>query len=80
MPRKPSLWLITVFGLGAALAAGQASTVPTTEFTVTGDVVAPTTYTLSALEALPPTTETVTFQTMSGPQTGPSPALRSGPC
>jgi hypothetical protein len=70
MPRKPSHWLIAVFGLGAALAAGQASATATTEFTVIGDVVAPTTYTLPTLAALPPTTETVAFQTMSGPRTG----------
>ena len=70
MPRKFSHWLIAIFGLGAALAVGRASAAPTTEFTVTGDVVSPATYTLSDLQALPPTTETVTFQTMTGPQTG----------
>src|SRR5215471_1703806 len=53
-----------------AVVTAQAGAVPTTEFTVTGDVIAPATYALSDLQALPPTTETVTFQTMSGPQTG----------
>jgi DMSO/TMAO reductase YedYZ molybdopterin-dependent catalytic subunit len=71
MLRMPSQWLVAIFGFGvSALVAGQTSAGPTTQFTVTGDVVAPPTYTLSTLEALPPTTETVTFQTMSGPQTG----------
>jgi DMSO/TMAO reductase YedYZ molybdopterin-dependent catalytic subunit len=71
MPRMPSRWLIAILCFGIlALATRQASAVPTTEFTVTGDVVAPATYTLPTLVALPPTTETVTFQTMSGPQTG----------
>src|SRR5208283_3470493 len=46
-----------------------ASAVPTTQFTVTGDVVAPTTYTPSSLQTLPATTETVTFQNGAGPQT-----------
>src|SRR5712672_3555931 len=71
MLRMPSQWLVAICGFGvSALVAGQASAGPTTQFTVTGDVVAPATYTLATLEALPPTTETVTFQTMSGPQTG----------
>jgi DMSO/TMAO reductase YedYZ molybdopterin-dependent catalytic subunit len=60
-----------VFGLGIlALVAGQAMAGPTTQFTVTGDVVSPATYDVVTLGSLPPTTETVTFQTMSGPQTG----------
>jgi DMSO/TMAO reductase YedYZ molybdopterin-dependent catalytic subunit len=71
MLRMPSQWLVAICGFGvSALVGGQASAGPTTQFTVTGDVVAPATYTLATLEALPPTTETVTFQTMSGPQTG----------
>ena len=71
MPRIPSFWLSAIVGLGIpALAVGPAGAVPTTEFTLTGDVVAPATYTLPTLEALPPTTETVTYQTVSGPQTG----------
>jgi len=53
-----------------AIVARHATAGPTTEFTVTGDVVAPAAYDLAALGALPPTIETVTFQTMSGPQTG----------
>jgi hypothetical protein len=60
-----------VFGLGVlTLVAGQAIAGPTTEFTVTGDVVSPAIYDQTGLGSLPPTTETVTFQTMSGPQTG----------
>jgi hypothetical protein len=67
----PSRLLISILCLELfALGARQLSAAPTTEFTVTGDVTAPATYTLSGLQALPPTTETVTFQTMSGPQTG----------
>ena len=57
MPRMPSRWLIAILCFGIlALATRQASAVPTTEFTVTGDVVAPATYTLPTLVALPPTT------------------------
>jgi DMSO/TMAO reductase YedYZ molybdopterin-dependent catalytic subunit len=60
-----------VFGLGIlSLVMGQATAGPTTEFTVTGDVISPATYDLAGLGSLPPTTETVTFQTMNGPQTG----------
>ena len=60
-----------VFGLGVlALVTGQATAGPTTEFTVTGDVAAPATYDLATLGSLPSRTETVTFQTMTGPQTG----------
>src|ERR1700730_12667704 len=60
-----------VFGLGIlSLVMGQATGGPTTEFTVTGDVISPSTYDLAGLGSLPPTTETVTFQTMNGPQTG----------
>src|ERR1700724_17360 len=62
-----------VFGLGVlALVTGQATAGPTTEFTVTGDVAAPATYDLATLGSLSPATETVTFQTMTGPQTGTS--------
>jgi DMSO/TMAO reductase YedYZ molybdopterin-dependent catalytic subunit len=71
MPRMTSRWLIAFLALVIpALPAGHASAGPTTQFSVTGDVVSPATYTLSDLQALPPTTETVTFQTMTGPQTG----------
>jgi len=60
---------VLAFGVLAVVTA-QASAGPTTDFTVTGDIVAPATYDLATLAALPATTETVTFQTMSGPQTG----------
>jgi DMSO/TMAO reductase YedYZ molybdopterin-dependent catalytic subunit len=70
MSMMPGRWLIAIMGLAIpAFAAGQASGGPTTQFTVTGAVVAPATYTLSTLQSLPSTTETVTFQTMAGPQT-----------
>jgi DMSO/TMAO reductase YedYZ molybdopterin-dependent catalytic subunit len=60
-----------VFGVGIlSLVVGQATAGPTTEFTVTGDVISPATYDLAGLGSLALTTETVTFQTMSGPQTG----------
>jgi len=52
-------------GLRGVLAIGvvgivtaQAGAGPTTDFTVTGDVVAPATYDLATLGSLPPTTET----------------------
>ncbi len=51
-------------------AASETKAGPTTQFTVTGDVTAPATYTPSNLPLLPPTTETVTYQTGGGPQTG----------
>jgi len=71
MQKKHSFWLRTLLGFGIPLLlTAHASAVPTTEFTVTGDVVAPATYTLSTLQTLPATTETVTFQTGGGPQTG----------
>jgi DMSO/TMAO reductase YedYZ molybdopterin-dependent catalytic subunit len=66
-----SFCLAAIAGLGILTATGsEAKAVPTTQFTVTGDVVAPATYGPSALQSLPPTTETVTFQTGSGPQSG----------
>jgi DMSO/TMAO reductase YedYZ molybdopterin-dependent catalytic subunit len=71
MRRTVRAGLSGVFGLGIlTLVTGQAIGGPTTEFTVTGDVVSPATYDQAELGSLPPTTETVTFQTMSGPQTG----------
>jgi hypothetical protein len=64
-------WLAAFVGLGiSVLGAGPATAVPTTEFAVTGDVIAPTTYDLAALGALPARTETVTFKTGAGPHTG----------
>src|SRR5215831_13193840 len=70
MSCTPSRLFIAILCLGfAAFSVPRSSATPTTEFTVTGNVTAPVTYTLSGLQALPPTTETVTFQTMSGPQT-----------
>jgi hypothetical protein len=70
-----------VFGLGLLmLVTGQAIAGPTTEFTVTGDVVSPATYDLAGLRSLPPTTETASFQTMSGPQTGSFTGRPCGPC
>lgn len=60
--------------VGAAFLAGwgwNAAAAPlTTQFTVTGDVTAPATYDDASLSALPATTETVTYQTGVGPQTG----------
>src|SRR5262245_35529579 len=71
MRRINLFWLSAFVGLGiSALGAGPAAAVPTTEFIVTGDVVAPATYDLAALSALPATTETVTFKTGAGPHTG----------
>ena len=71
MRRTVRAGLSGLCGLGILiLVTGQAMAGPTTEFTVTGDVVSPATYDLAGLGSLPPTTETVTFQTMSGPQTG----------
>ena len=60
--------------IGAALLSGWGRTAAanpvTTQFTVTGDVTAPATYNNSSLSVLPATTETVTYQTGGGPQTG----------
>jgi len=68
--KSVSMGLVGVFGLGIVALAGEANAVPTTELTVTGDVVAPATYTLATLQLLPPTTETVTYKTAGGAQTG----------
>jgi len=66
-----SIGWASVLGFGLlVVAARPAESVPTTEFSVTGDVVAPASYTFSSLQPLPATTETVTFQTGGGPQTG----------
>jgi DMSO/TMAO reductase YedYZ molybdopterin-dependent catalytic subunit len=71
MNRICSSCLAAVAGLGILIGAGSvAKAVPTTQFTVTGDVNAPATYGLDALQLLPTTTEAVTFQTGGGPQTG----------
>ena len=71
MQRIHWLCLAAFVGLGiSALGGGPATAVPTTEFTVTGDVTAPATYDLGELSALPATTETVTFKTGAGPHTG----------
>jgi len=60
--------------VGAVLLAGSgwhADAGPVTmQFTVTGAVTAPATYTLSNLSALPATTEFVTYQTGGATQTG----------
>jgi PEP-CTERM motif len=64
-------WPAAILGLAIlAVIAGPANAIPTTQFTVTGDGVAPTTYDLVTLSALPETTETVTFKTGAGPHTG----------
>ena len=67
--RSTGLGILTAVGL-LVVAARPVEAVPTTEFTVTGDVVVPQTYMLSTLQQLPAATETVTYQTGSGPQTG----------
>jgi len=62
---------LAAISLGIVAAPGwDAKAVPTTDFTVTGDLVAPARFQLAALGSLPAMTETVTFQTGSGPQTG----------
>jgi DMSO/TMAO reductase YedYZ molybdopterin-dependent catalytic subunit len=71
MYRAHFFGLAVVAGLGFLIVSGwEAKAAPTTQFTVTVDVSAPAVYGLAALESLPPTTETVTFQTGGGPQTG----------
>jgi len=68
MRRTVRVGLRGVLALGVlAVVTAQAGAGPTTDFTVTGDVIAPATYDLATLGALPPTNKTVTFQTMSGP-------------
>ena len=62
MPRAHLFGLVVIARLGVLAVTGWAAkAVPTTQFTVTGDVSAPATYGLAALESLPPTTETVTL-------------------
>jgi len=62
---------LAAISLGILAAPGwDAKADPTKDFTVTGDVVAPATFQLAALGSLLAMTETVTFQTGSGSQTG----------
>jgi DMSO/TMAO reductase YedYZ molybdopterin-dependent catalytic subunit len=71
MSSARSIFLAGLCGLALFTgAAWPAVAAPTTQFTVTGDVTAPATYTLSNLSSLPATTETVTYQTGGGPQSG----------
>ena len=71
MRRTVRAGLRGVLAIGVVgVVAAQAGAGPTTDVTVTGDVVAPATYDLATLGSLPPTTETVTFQTTTGLQTG----------
>ncbi len=66
-----SVWRSALVGAALLIGSGwRAEAAATTQLTVTGNVTAPATYTLTALQALPATTETVTYQTGSGPQTG----------
>jgi hypothetical protein len=64
--------LIGLCGLAWLAGSGPASATPTTQFTVSGDVTAPATFDYASLSSpsLMPVTETVTFQTMTGAQTG----------
>jgi len=56
--------MLLVLGAGGALASG-----PTTQFSLSGDVTRPGSYTLSDLQGLPATTQTVSFLAGSGSQT-----------
>jgi hypothetical protein len=63
--------LVGVFGLGLlTLVAMGAKADPSTMFTVTGDLSAPATLMLADLQSLPTTTDTATYRTGTGPQTG----------
>lgn len=68
MPWRRALVAVVATGLAAAALAAQAAT-PSTSFTLGGAVAAPTRYDLAALQALPPITQTVSFQTGGGSQT-----------
>ena len=63
-----STLLGTGFGM-ALLAVGSATAAPSTQVAVTGHVTTPRIYTLSDLESLPATTQTVSFQAGASPQT-----------
>ena len=53
------------------MVSGLANAAPaTTQFTISGDVASPTSYSLEALQVLPPVTEMATYRTAGGPQTG----------
>src|SRR6185437_7274372 len=52
--------------VGISVLAGAAHATPTTAFTLSGDVGTPGTYTSPDLQALPPTTETVTYNAAGG--------------
>jgi hypothetical protein len=58
-------------GLATALFVGAAAlaAVPSTQFSVTGAVQSPATYTLTGLEALPAITQTVSYSSGAGSQT-----------
>ncbi|MGB7990508.1 MAG: PEP-CTERM sorting domain-containing protein [Candidatus Methylophosphatis roskildensis] len=53
----------------ACAAAGAFAAGPSTQFTLTGDIVSPGSYTLPALETLPATTQTVSYLSGSSSQT-----------
>jgi hypothetical protein len=53
---------------------------PTTSFTVTGNVVAPQTFNLARLQALPAVTENVSFLAGNSTTTPPSPACPYSRC
>lgn len=63
------LGLIAAGLVGMSVLAGGAHATPTTAFMLSGDVGTPGNYTGLALQALPPTTETVTYQAGGAPVT-----------
>jgi hypothetical protein len=58
-----------LLALSLIVASGEADAAPSTQFTVFGDVAQPGTFDLSALQALPATTETATYLAGGSPVT-----------
>jgi DMSO/TMAO reductase YedYZ molybdopterin-dependent catalytic subunit len=68
--REPLLFLLTVLTLGLAACGGHDDSPPAQSvLSVSGDVTATTNFTLAQLQAMPATTQTVSFTSGTGAQT-----------
>jgi DMSO/TMAO reductase YedYZ molybdopterin-dependent catalytic subunit len=69
--REPLLFLLTVLTLGLAACGGHDDSPPPAQsvLSVSGDVTATTNFTLAQLQAMPATTQTVSFTSGTGAQT-----------
>jgi hypothetical protein len=65
-PTMSKLGMIAAGLVGISVLAGEAHAAPTTTFALTGDVGTPGTYDGTVLQALPATTQTVTYRAGSG--------------